>query len=74
MERIKDGWGEGKGVEGGGAGVIIKCSPRTYMYTVSGHLPLSLVHEVKGLVDVSQGHGVGRKFIDFDLASQVVLH
>ena len=30
MERIKDGWGEGKGVEGGGAGAIITMDVHVY--------------------------------------------
>ena len=43
---------------------------------VSGffHVPLSFVHQVKGLVDVNQRHGVSGKLIHFDLACQVVLH
>lgn len=43
---------------------------------VSGffHVPLSFVHQVKGLVDVNQRHCVSGKLIHFDLAYQVVLH
>lgn len=38
------------------------------------HVPLSFMHQVKGLVDVNQRHGVSGKLIHLDLAYQVVLH
>ena len=39
-----------------------------------GAVPLSLMHEFEGLIDVSEGHSVRDKLIDLQLACQVVLH
>ena len=37
-------------------------------------VPLSLMHEVEGIIDVSKGHSMRDKLVDFQLACQIVLH
>lgn len=56
--------------------IIIKVNQNTYSLLggFAETVPLSMVHEIKGLIDLSEGQCVSNKLIHLQLLAHVVIH